>query len=120
MDPREAFLQASGLATPLYSPGSRYHGLAAKQHNLADGTVVTYSERRFLPSPETLSLLQERVVEEGERIDSIAAHTLGDPLQYWRICDANPVLRPAELTEEPGRRLRITMPEGIPGVRDAG
>ncbi len=120
MDPREAFLQASGLTTPLYPPGSRYHGLAARQHTLADGTVVTYSERRFLPRPEDLALLQEHRVEEGERIDAIAARYLGDPLQYWRVCDANRALRPAELTAVIGRRLRITLPDGIPGVRDAG
>ena len=115
IDPREAFLQASGLATPLYPPGSRYHGLAAKRHTLADGTEVTYSERRFLPRPDDLAVLQEHAVEEGDRIDTIAARTLGDPLQYWRICDANPVLHPGELTETTGRRLRITLPEGMAG-----
>jgi hypothetical protein len=33
----------------------------------------------------------------------------------WRLCDANGAMRPDELTETPGRRLRITLPEGIPG-----
>jgi hypothetical protein len=28
-------------------------------------------------------------------------------------------MRPDELVEEAGRRLRITLPEGIPGVTDA-
>ena len=119
MDPRDAFLQANGLTTPLYPPGSRYHGLSLRQHTLADGTVVSHSERRFLPQPDELTLLQEHRVEEGERIDAIAARYLGDPLQYWRIADANGAMRPAELTETIGRRLRITLPEGIPGVGDA-
>ncbi|MEO0078974.1 MAG: LysM domain-containing protein, partial [candidate division WOR-3 bacterium] len=38
--------------------------------------------------------------------------------QFWRICDANNVLDPSELTENPGRRVRITLPEGFPGVKN--
>jgi len=41
MDPRQAFLQASGLATSPYPPGSRYYGLALLRHTRPDGTVVT-------------------------------------------------------------------------------
>ena len=35
------------------------------------------------------------------------------------MCDANDAMNPAELTEEIGRRLKITLPEGVPGVRNA-
>ena len=42
-----------------------------------------------------------------------------DPEQFWRLCDANAAMRPDELTESVGRRLRITLPEGIPGVSNA-
>ena len=56
---------------------------------------------------------------EGERLDIIAAQHLGDPEQFWRLCDANGAMRPDELTETVGRRLRITLPEGIPGPRNA-
>lgn len=120
MDPVEAFRQASALTTPLYPPGSRYHGLAALQHTRTDGITVAYLQRRFLPQPEAFATLQEHTVAAGDRIDNLAATTLGDPLQYWRICDANRAMRPAELTETIGRRLRITLPEGLPGVSDAG
>ena len=65
------------------------------------------------------ALLLEHTVTEGDRLDNIAARYLGDPEQFWRICDANGVMRPDELTETVGRRLRITMPEGIPGVPNA-
>jgi hypothetical protein len=41
---------------------------------------------------------------------------LADAEQWWRIADANPVLDPAELTAEPGRTLRITLSEGVPGA----
>jgi phage tail protein X len=120
MDPIQAFLQANALTTPLFPPGSRYHGLAAAQYRLPDGTLVAYVRRRFIPPPEAMSLLQEHRVAEGDRIDNLATHYLGDPLQYWRICDANRAMRPAELTATVGRWLRITLPEGIPGVGDAG
>jgi hypothetical protein len=120
MDPVQAFLQANALTAPLFPPTSRYYGVAAAQMSLPDGTTVVYLRRRFLPPPENFALLQEHVVAAGDRIDNIAAHYLGDPLQYWRICDANRAVRPAELTDTAGRRLRITLPEGVPGAPDAG
>jgi len=33
-------------------------------------------------------LLQEHAVTEGERLDHIAAKYLGDPEQFWQLCDA--------------------------------
>lgn len=119
MDPVQAFMQANALVTPLFPPTSRYHGMAAAQLTLPDGTVVAYLPRRFVPRPERFSVVSEHVVEAGDRIDNLAARYLGDPLQYWRICDANAAMRPGELTAVPGRRLVITLPEGIPGVTDA-
>jgi hypothetical protein len=59
-------------------------------------------------------------VVAGDRLDNLAARHLGDPQQYWRICDANRAVRPDELIETLGRALRITLPEGVPGVPDAG
>jgi hypothetical protein len=44
---------------------------------------------------------------------------LGDPEQFWRICDANDVLRPAELTDTPGVSVRIALPHGVAGPTDA-
>ena len=78
-----------------------------------------FLKRRFLPQPESYSLLQEHVVSEGDRLDNLTARYLGDPEQFWRICDANRAMRPDELTETIGRRLRITLPEGIPGTPNA-
>ena len=48
-----------------------------------------------------------------------SAQYLGDPEQFWRLCDANRALRPQELTDTIGKKLRITLPEGIPGVPHA-
>ena len=98
---------------------SRYYAVPQLERELPDGTKVVYLRRRFVPPPERFHVLQEHTVTEGERHDSIAATYLGDPEQSWRLCDANNVFAPEELTEEIGRRLRITLPEGIPGVRGA-
>ena len=55
---------------------------------------------------------------DGERLDLVANRFFGDPQQFWRICDANRAMRPDDLTAPIGRRLRITLPEGIPGTPD--
>ncbi len=120
MDPVQAFLQANALQTPLFPPASRYHGIAAAQLTTPDGRAVAYVLRRFVPPPERFALLSEHAVVAGDRLDNLAALYLGDPEQYWRLCDANRAMRPDELTETAGRRLRITLPEGIPGATDAG
>lgn len=119
MDPIEAFRQANALAIPLFPPGSRYHGLGAAQLIRSDGTPITFVRRRFVPPPEAFTDVAEHEVAAEDRLDNLAARYLGDPLQYWRICDANRAMRPDELTEFAGRRLRITLPEGIPGISDA-
>lgn len=100
----------------LYPITSRYHGIETIILERPDGTIIAHLRRRFLPSPDRFALLREHLVTEGDRLDNLAAQHLGDPLQFWRIADANNAMRPEELTEEIGRRLRITQPEGLPGV----
>ena len=77
-----------------------------------DGTqrTVTYKARRFVPSTKGATTLLEHTVAEGERLDVITARYIADPTQYWRICDANTVLRPEELTDQPGSVIEIAMP----------
>lgn len=118
-DPSQALqqmMQSSGLRITLFPPNSRYHGIETATIETADGRTVIYLRRRFVPQPDRFTLLVEHTVVASERLDHIAARYLGDPEQFWRICDANGALRPEELTEEVGRRLRITLPEGIPGA----
>jgi hypothetical protein len=99
-----------------FPPGSRYHGIATKTHVAPDGRTVVYLARRFVPPSGRFTLLREHAVVQGDRLDNVTARHLGDPEQFWRVADANDALRPDELTEEVGRRLRITLPEGIPGA----
>jgi hypothetical protein len=98
-----------------FGMNSRYATTERATLEMADGTVIVYLKRRFVPPPERFALLSEHTVKLRERLDQIAAEYLGDPEQFWRICDANNAQNPVDLTAEPGRRLRITLPEGIPG-----
>jgi nucleoid-associated protein YgaU len=107
------------MGSEQFDPTSRYHGLEVGTVVDAAGVARSYVLRRFPPHPERLAVRTEHVVTEGDRLDRLAAAYLGDPEQFWRICDANRALRPDELTEVPGRRLRITLPDGFPGVPDA-
>lgn len=100
-----------------FPPNSRYHGLPTKTFVTSDGRTVVYLTRRFVPPPERFSLLREHVVTEGDRLDNVTARHLGDPELFWRVADANNAMRPEELVEEIGRALRITLPEGIPGLQ---
>ncbi|HEX8397446.1 MAG TPA: hypothetical protein VF644_08470 [Pyrinomonadaceae bacterium] len=102
-----------------FSPTSRYYGIETTTLETPEGKIVIYLRRRFVPSPERFALLQEHVVKQDERLDNITAQYLGDPEQFWRVCDGNGAMRPEELTETIGRRLRITLPEGIPGIPNA-
>jgi hypothetical protein len=118
-DPLQLLLQAAPLNTVLFPPNSRYHGVPTAVHIMPDGTTVSYVRRRFIPSPEQLTVLQEHTLVQGERLDHLAAKYFGDPELFWRLCDANVVMRPGDLTEVIGRRIRITLPEGIRGVTGA-
>ncbi len=97
----------------MFSPTSRYAGLATATFTLpgTDGTSreVTYVKRRLLPRVDEHTLLTEHTLAPGERLDHLAARYLGDPTQFWRICDATDVIRPADL-EKTGQRLPIAMP----------
>ncbi|GAB3417850.1 LysM peptidoglycan-binding domain-containing protein [Flindersiella endophytica] len=110
-------------ATPLdaipapspYPRTSRYYATPTAVHTTPDGRrQIPYLTRRFLPQPATLVQIDEHVVSEGDRLDLIANRFLGDPGAWWQVADANPSLDPRELTQTPGTKLRITMPQGIP------
>jgi nucleoid-associated protein YgaU len=115
----KAVLEAAKLETSLFPATSRYYGVETTTIETADEKTVVYLRRRFVPPPERFELIQEHTVTQGDRLDNIAASYLGDPEQFWRIADANSAMKPEDLTEEVGRKLRITQPEGIPGAQYA-
>jgi hypothetical protein len=114
----QTLLAGAGLKASVFPPNSRYAGLDVATFQRPDGTSLVYVRRRFIAPPERFALLQEHVVVEGERLDNLAALYVGDPEQFWRLCDANAVLIPEEL-EAPGRVLRITLPDGMPGAAES-
>ena len=97
---------------------SRYTNIETAKFMTDDGRQIIYVRRRFLPAANG-AVLTEHAVVEGDRLDNVTARYLGDPEQFWRLCDANGVMGPEELTDTPGRRVRITLPEGVPGTPDA-
>jgi len=117
-DPIKAFLQSSGLQQPTFAANSRYAALETAEWTRADGLPVLYVKRRFIPRPDNFATLQEHVVEQNDRLDNIAAKYYSDPELYWRLCDANGAMKPSDLIADAGRRLRITLPEGIPEPTD--
>jgi len=95
---------------------SRYAGIGTATLEVSEDRTIVYLERRFLPQPERFTEVAEHVVSQNERLDNITALYLNDPEQFWRVADANAAMRPEELTERIGRRLRITLPEGLGGA----
>jgi hypothetical protein len=95
----------------MFDHTSRYFTLETTVLTTADGRTVAYVRRRFLPRGEDMPLLVEVSVSEGDRLDQITARTLGDPEQFWRVCDANDAMNPADLTAEVGRTLRVPVPQ---------
>jgi hypothetical protein len=93
----------------MFETTSRYAKVETATYTQPDGREVVYVRRRFVPPAASHQKLAEARVEQSDRIDLVAARTLGDPEQFWRICDANDALDPLALIV-PGRRLTIPMP----------
>ncbi|OYT97078.1 MAG: hypothetical protein CFE49_03855 [Pseudomonas sp. PGPPP3] len=101
-----------------FPPTSRYAGLDVATQTQADGTERSWLRRRWVPDPSRFVTFTLHTVAQGERLDRLTWQYLGDPLQFWRIADANGALHPDAL-EQPERTVRITLPEGLPGVPHA-
>ena len=96
----------------MFPSNSRYKHTETAEWKSKDGRVIVYLQRRFLPQPDSIPAPMEHLVKDDERLDNLAANYLGDPLVFWRICDANICLHPDELTAKEGRILRIPLSLG--------
>jgi hypothetical protein len=114
-DPVQAMLAQTALQRTLFAPASRYYGLDTASLTASDGRPIVYIVRRFVPQADGFQLLQFHTVTQDQRLDNVTAHYLGDPELFWRVADANSAMRPEELMEKIGRKLRITLPQGITG-----
>jgi hypothetical protein len=122
IEPYESALDAIPGAHP-YPRSSRYHDAEIGVHTQPDGTEVRYTKRRLLPplpgagepTGDTAETMPP-TVSEGERPDLLAQRYFGAPDQWWQIADANPVLDPHELTDEPGHVIDVPLPGGFPAA----
>ncbi len=93
---------------------SRYYNIEVATFDLPGERKVAYLRRRFLPDGTKAVVLAELSVTESDRLDHVTARHLGDPEQFWLVCDANNAMRPDDLTAESeiGHRLIIPLPQG--------
>ena len=93
----------------MFSVNSRYYGIETATMETASNQTVVYLKRRFLPLAENFEVLLRTTVTQGDRLDNITATYLGDPEQFWHLCDANNGMHPDELTAQIGQKLRIPL-----------
>lgn len=97
----------------MFDSNSRYYNLETSVLTVNDTQgrprEIRYLRRRFIPSSQDMTTLVEHSVIQGDRLDNITARYLGDPTQFWRLCDTNNVLNPDEL-ETVGRTIKIALP----------
>jgi hypothetical protein len=96
----------------MISQTSRYAKTGVSVLVTPEGNECNYLQRRFLPDPAQGTILTVHSVSSGERLDIITARYLGDPEQFWRICDANTAVRPDGLTKTVGKTLKIPLITG--------
>ena len=91
----------------MFFRGSRYEQVDTAQFTLPDGRIVSYKRMRFIPEGAgSLSY----TVQLGDRADIASYNALGDPEQFWRLCDVNRVQRPVDLVDTPGAAIAVPGP----------
>lgn len=93
-----------------FPPNSRYYNTAVETRTLPDGRTETFVARRLIPAPERHVAMDRVRLDGSERLDQLAARSIGDPALWWRIADASGEAEPATLTGQPGRLIIIPLP----------
>lgn len=88
----------------MFFKGSRYATVAEHEITDRNGRTIRYKGIRFIPETKARAV---HTVSQGERLDHIAHRYYKDPERFWRICDANDVMNPDDLVEEPGKKIVI-------------
>jgi nucleoid-associated protein YgaU len=115
--PLAAMVQLGVVPPVTFPTDSRYYGYGVLQYAAPNGQTIPYLMRRIVPQPgaPNYATINQYTVQQGDRLDRIAAKYLGDPLMAWLICDANGAMAPHDLVATPGQVLAITTPQGVPG-----
>ncbi len=90
---------------------SRLQQVGTEAYPTPDGEKIRYYKRRFLTQAQELPVLSTVTVASRDRPDLVAARTLGNPLLFWQIADANDAMDPFDLTDVAGRILRVPVPQ---------
>lgn len=115
--PLQAMVQLGVIPPVTFPIDSRYYAFGVQQYIGPTGVSIPYLQRRIVPQPgaPNYATINQYTVQQGDRLDRIAAKYLGDPLMAWLICDANGAIDPHDLVATPGSVLAITTPQGVPG-----
>lgn len=115
-DPVQLLIAAGAIPASPFDATSRYAGVPLGRY-VAQGAPpeegVNYVLRRFIAQRRDIAVAVEHIVSAGERLDTLAAATLGDAALYWRLADANAVIDPFSLTDTPGARVAVPLPPGF-------
>jgi hypothetical protein len=95
----------------MFFRGSRYESISETSLVAKDGRTIRYKRMRFIPKSTSPPRLFAKA-ELGDRPDLVSFRAIGDPEQFWRLCDFNLIQRPVDLTAVPGTRIAIPAPEG--------
>jgi hypothetical protein len=102
----------------MFFRGSRYEGISETSLVAKDGRTIRYKRMRFVPQNTAPPRIFVRA-DPGDRPDLLAFRTIGDPEQFWRLCDLNLVRRPIDLVPPPpgagaiaSRRVAVPSPAG--------
>lgn len=95
----------------MFDKNSRYAGLTLIQYIDTANHVIDYVPRRFSPQPNSMPILTQTTLGDQERIDQVANRTLGNPLLFWLVADANTGLNPWDLVKTAGVTLTIPQPQ---------
>ncbi len=91
----------------MFLRGSRYETVETATLTRPDGSELRYKRLRLIDAdPAQMTY----VVQEGDRLDTIAWNVFRDPGMWWRIADANAGLVADGLTDTPGRALAVALP----------
>jgi hypothetical protein len=90
---------------------SRYYYIDTATWTGPDGEPIIYIRRRFLPPLDSLPVLAVVKTTQGDRLDIIAARTLGAGELFWRLSDANTGMNPFDSTATVGSLVAIPMPQ---------
>jgi hypothetical protein len=87
----------------MFTPDSRYAGLATVTVLDGEGREVTVVRLRRLPATDG----REVKVGAADQLDVIADQRYGDAARFWHIADANGELDARDLTRPVGRLVKI-------------